>query len=194
MTPTVRCGGPRCGPDAGPSVKRSDRRWAAPGPPGQPEGDRGRAVQGAERFIVADRARLKGGALQKMVVGTRSRQKNPRRAAPAVTGPRRRSPIGQETLERPRALSGQRSKAGSDVEGVRIGGRHPCEEIPSAREITRPFVEVGQRVPLPQVPFLHPADPPAGPGQDLYRTGQISLVSQGAGGDDPALSHQIGAG
>ncbi len=54
-----------------------------------------------------------------------------------------------------------------DVEGVGVGRGHPGKQLPGPGQVAGPFVEIGQRVPLTQMPVPDVADPPAGSSQDL---------------------------
>ena len=51
------------------------------------------------------------------------------------------------------ALAAQGLQPGLDVVSLRIGPCHPHEEFPGPRHVTGPFVQVGERIPLTQVPI-----------------------------------------
>jgi hypothetical protein len=81
----------------------------------------------------------------------------------------------------------------ANVEGVRIGRRHPGEQVPGSWHVPCSFIKVGQRVPLSEVSFLWSVDASFGPLQQGDGTGQVALVGPAAGRHDPAFGDQLAA-
>src|SRR5204862_7866795 len=120
----------------------------------------------------------------------------PRSSPPPRSAPR--------TTTRPRACTGPtRTEAASSIESgealgdvgeVRRGGVEAGEQLARLRRIARPFVEVGERVPEAEVVSLGLLD--------LHRTlleqangvGDLTPVSERAGGDDAALGDDLPGG
>ena len=78
------------------------------------------------------------------------------------------------------------------VVGVGVHGGDLDEDVARPGQFARPLVQIGQRVPLPQVEGLGPCAPQRGL-QQLDRAPQVALVGQAPGGDQPALGHHFGA-
>src|SRR5580658_2872277 len=90
---------------------------------------------------------------------------------------------GISSAERPEPVVG--------VELLAVVGVDPTEKVPGAGNVARPFVEVGQGVPLPQVMEARLLDGGVAL-QELDGPREVASVGQRSGHDDPALGHDLG--